>query len=283
MQQQQKQQIKEALQKYCDKFRSQNAAANSFTGISSATISQILNGNWEQIADEMWRKVAAAIKFNKSSWVIVKTSVFVKASAFMGDMKRNPDGIRPLIVNASLGKSIAIDAFTSEHPNSYYIRCHRHLGVKHLLRDMLKSMGKDSSGTSIEMLENLVNYLERESEPLFIIDEVDKLKDEVLEMYIDIENKLHKQCGIVFAATPYLKKRIEMGVARGKRGFAELYSRMKKNFWNLTPTAAEFKKDVAAICKANGVDSEAAIIEFTNKCDNDFRVLSDLINAYKNQ
>jgi len=283
MQQQQKQQIQQALQQYCDKYRSQNAAANSLTNVSSATISQILNNNWDLIADDMWRKVAAGIKFNKSNWTIVETSVYIKAFGYIGDSKRNPDGIRAIIAKASMGKSIAIDAFTSTNENAYYIRCHRSLGVKHLLRDMLKAMGKESSGTAIEMMESLVNYLERDNQPLFIIDEVDKLKDEVLEMFIDIENKLHKQCGLVFTATPYLKKRIEAGVAKGKRGFAELYSRMKKYFWDLTPSQTEFKKDVATICKANGVTSEATIIDFTNKSDFDFRVLTDLINAYKNQ
>lgn len=283
MQQQQKQQIQQALLQYCEKYRSQNAAANSLTGVSSATISQILNNNWDLIADDMWRKIAAGIKFNKSNWTIVETSVYIKAFGYIGDSKRNPDGVRAIIAKASMGKSIAIDAFTAANENAYYIRCHRSLGVKHLLRDMLKAMGKESSGTTIEMLESLVNYLERDNQPLFIIDEVDKLKDEVLEMFIDIENKLHKQCGLVFTSTPYLKKRIEAGVAKGKRGFSELYSRMKKYFWDLTPSQNEFKKDVAAICKANGVTSEATITDFTNKSDFDFRVLTDLINAYKNQ
>ncbi|MCX6210087.1 MAG: ATP-binding protein [Bacteroidetes bacterium] len=275
--------IQTALKKYCDKKGSQNAAAHSLSGVSSATITQILNNNWELISPEMWQKVAAGIKFNVTNWVIVTTSVFIKSNAYMGDAKRNPDGIRAIVINASMGKSVALESFVNNNPNSYYIRCHRHLGVKHLLREMLKNMGKDSSGTAIEMLDNLVSYLERENQPLFIIDEVDKLKDEVLEMFIDIENKLHNRCGFVFFSTPYLKKRIELGVARNKRGFAELYSRMKKNFWDLNPSKKEFIRDAKDICQANGVDNEDTIIELTNKCDNDFRVLRDLIVAQKNK
>jgi hypothetical protein len=100
-------------------------------------------------------------------------------------------------------------------------------------------------------------------------------------MFVDLENKLHGKCGLVFIATPYLRKRIETGVSRNKRGFAELYSRMKKICWDLTPAKPEFKKDVTIICKANGISNDQVITEMFNKCEYDLRVLTDLINAYK--
>ena len=81
----------------------------------------------------------------------------------------------------------------------------------------------------------------------------------------------------------HLRKKITHGVDRNKRGFAELYSRMKKRFFEITPTKIELKKDVELICKANGITNADAIIAHTNNCDNDFRVLKDLINADKNQ
>lgn len=214
-------------------------------------------------------------------WNVASTSVYNKLVAYFGDAQRHPKGIHALVLNASMGKSITVRSFTEQNSSAYYICCHRHMPIRILLRAMLKSMGKDSSGTIAEMLDNLVRYLEKDNDPLFIIDEVDKLKDEVLEMFVDLENKLHGKCGLVFLATPYLKKRIEMGVNRNKRGFAELYSRMKKIFWDLTPGKQEFKKDVTLICKANGVSSEQVISEMLNKCEYDLRVLTDLITAYK--
>ena len=214
-------------------------------------------------------------------WAIAHTSVYNKLTAYFGDAQRYPKGIHALVINASMGKSITVKEFAEQNPSAYYICCHRHMPIRILLRDMLKSMGKDSSGTIAEMLDNLVRYLEKDNDPLFIIDEVDKLKDEVLEMFVDLENKLHGKCGLVFIATPYLKKRIETGVSRNKRGFAELYSRMKKIFWDLTPAKPEFKKDVTLICKANGISNEQVITEMHNKCEYDLRVLTDLITAYK--
>jgi DNA transposition AAA+ family ATPase len=216
-----------------------------------------------------------------NSWSLAHTSVYNKLIAYLADAKRHPRGIHALIINASMGKSITVKAFAEQNPSVYYVCCHRHMPIRILLRDMLKHMGKDSSGTIAEMLDNLVYHLEKDTNPLFIIDEVDKLKDEVLEMFVDLENKLHGKCGLVFIATPYLRKRIETGVNRNKRGFAELYSRMKKIFWDLTPAKQEFKKDVTLICKANGINNEQAITEMYNKCDHDLRVLTDLIIAYK--
>lgn len=283
MQQQQKQQIKEALNTYCEKIGSQNAAAHTLKGVSSATISQILNDNWDLIKDDMWRSIAAQIKCGGTNWIIAATSVYQKLSINFGDAQRNPQGILALIVDSSLGKSIAVDAYCNNNQSCYYIRCNRLLSVRLLLRNMLKALGKDSSGTTAEMLDNLTSYLLRDNAPLFIIDEVDKLKDEVLEMFIDFENNLHKKCGFVFLSTPYLKKRIDASVARNKRGFTELYSRLHKIFWDLTPNKKEFKNDCKLICEANGVTDVDTIIEFTNKCDNDFRVLTELIIAYKSK
>jgi DNA transposition AAA+ family ATPase len=276
-----KKQITDHLGAYVKRYDSQNAAANSLTGISSATISQILNGNTSQVSEAMWRKIAKQTGYTLNPWIVANTSVYNKLSAYFGDAQRNPKGIHAIVINAGMGKSVAVKSYTALNPSAYYICCHRHMPIRILLRDMLKSMGKDSSGTIAEMLDNLVSYLERDNDPLFIIDEVDKLRDEVLEMFVDLENKLHGKCGLVFIATPYLKKRIEAGVNRNKRGFTELYSRMKRICWEFTPSRGEFRKDVALICKANGVNDEQAITEMHNKCENDLRVLTDLINSFK--
>lgn len=50
-----KQQIAARLKEYCDKMGSQNKAARSLNGTSTATVSKMLSGDWETISDEMWR------------------------------------------------------------------------------------------------------------------------------------------------------------------------------------------------------------------------------------
>lgn len=65
MTQQEKQQITDSVQQYVDKYGSQNKAVQSLTGISAATLSQLLKGKWDNISDEMWRNVGAQVGLEK--------------------------------------------------------------------------------------------------------------------------------------------------------------------------------------------------------------------------
>ena len=56
---QEKQQIAQALNDFCNRKGNQNKAANALKGVSSATITQVLKGNWDSIADKMWRLIKA--------------------------------------------------------------------------------------------------------------------------------------------------------------------------------------------------------------------------------
>ena len=84
-----KEQIKLKLAEYCARFESQNKAANSMKGVSSATISQVLNNNWDLISDEMWRKIAAQIGFSSNDWQVVETRDFRLLTALLTDAQLN--------------------------------------------------------------------------------------------------------------------------------------------------------------------------------------------------
>ena len=47
------------------KYGSQNKAAQSLVGISAATVSQLLKGNWDNVSDEMWKNVASQIGYKQ--------------------------------------------------------------------------------------------------------------------------------------------------------------------------------------------------------------------------
>ena len=47
-----KQAIAEKLQAYVESKESQNKAAKTLKGVSPATVSQVLNGNWELISED---------------------------------------------------------------------------------------------------------------------------------------------------------------------------------------------------------------------------------------
>ena len=53
-----KEQIAVRLKTYVAKYASQNKAVASMKGTSAGTVSNILNGKWENISEDMWRKVS---------------------------------------------------------------------------------------------------------------------------------------------------------------------------------------------------------------------------------
>ena len=65
-----KQVIAKKLASYCEMKGSQNKAAATLEGVSSATISQILNGNWELISDEMGRSISVQIGCTSTGVVV---------------------------------------------------------------------------------------------------------------------------------------------------------------------------------------------------------------------
>ena len=53
--------ISESLRAYVAKYPSQTKAAGSLKGVSVGTVSNILNGRYENISDEMFRNVASQV------------------------------------------------------------------------------------------------------------------------------------------------------------------------------------------------------------------------------
>ena len=101
-----------------------------------------------------------------------------------------------------------------------------------------------------------------------VLDEADKLSDQVLYFFISLYNQLEGQCGLVLCATNFLEKRITRGVRFNRRGYQEIYSRIGRKFVKLQVVNDE---DIAAVCRANGVTSAADIGTIIKDSDNDLR------------
>ena len=107
-----KQNITLALRDYCGRHDSQNRAARSLTNVSAATLSQMLNGKWELITDEMWRNVAAQIGYREEKWEAVETTGYRRLMFLLGDIK--PPSIAALTCSAATSTGTA----SCSSPNS---------------------------------------------------------------------------------------------------------------------------------------------------------------------
>lgn len=275
-----KEEIVAQLRSYVERKGSQKKAANSLDGVSSATINKMLNGtDWESISEEMWRSVAQQTRTKSEGWQLADTSVHRELSMLLS--RAQEDALVAGVVGAAgSGKTETCREYADEHRNVYHITCGEHWNRRTFVSKVLKSMGANVAGYTInDMMEEVVDALSRADNPLLILDEADKLSDQVLYFFITLYNQLEGRCGIVLCGTQYLKARIIRGVRLGKKGFEEILSRLGRRFFELAEIGEE---DIALVCVANGIESDAKIRKITKESESDLRRVKRSVWAAKN-
>jgi len=269
----QKQKIVNELEKLVAKS-SQKKVANK-AGISNATISQMVNGKWELIADEMWRKVSVTLRI-EDSWNTAVTSNFKLITELVGASKQLHMSIG-ISYDAGHGKSHAYKAFERMNQNVIYVECKNYWSKKSYVKALLTACGMEVFGTTEEMIEAFIGHVMELEAPIIIIDQMDKLKDPQMDLFMDFYNDLYNHCGFVLSGVPALKKRVLKGVQRDKIGYCELWSRIGRKFIALDPTSFQ---DVQLICKANGVDDEDVIERAYAESQGDIRRVRRSVEQY---
>lgn len=270
-----KQAIAAALKEYCELKGSQNAAARSID-VSSATISQMLNGQWDLIRDEMWRGVASRIGFDRRNWNVVRTRGFRRMTEILTEAKER-SLVMAVTGEAGCGKSESIKVFAKGHRNVYHLVCSEYWNRKNFMMELLSQLSLSCGGSTVgEMMSDIIDNIKRREAPIIILDEADKLSDQVLYFFISLYNHLEDRCGIILCATSYLEKRISKGVRTNKKGYNEIYSRIGRKFVPIEQVNAD---DIEAVCRANGVESEAEIERIIDNCDYDLRRVRRLVHA----
>lgn len=266
--QEEKQMICTRLAEYCEMMGSQNKAANSLQGVSGATITQMLTENWELISEKMWRSVAAQIGVKYTKWNIVETRNYKALTSIFQDAQENAL-VLAVCGEAGTGKTLTGKAYSETHKNVYLLGCSEYWNRKIFLQELLRVMGKNPAGDTVgDMVLDVVNELKRKDSPLIILDEADKLSDQVLFFFITFYNKLEDYCGIVMMATDYLEKKIRRGLRLNKKGYKEIYSRIGRKF---IPMPGVSVTDIADVCRANGVQEQRMIDAVKTDCEGDLR------------
>ncbi|MGI6342005.1 MAG: AAA family ATPase [Bacteroidales bacterium] len=275
---QKKTEIAECLRNYTNRFGSQSKAANTLKGVSAATISQVLNNNWESISDEMWRNIAAQVGYDNTGWVIVETRDFRILTQLLDDAKLNSN-VFAVTGEAGTGKSLTLKEYARNNANAYFVQCAEYWNRKQFMLELLTAMGRDGGGMTVaDMMSEIVRYLKMQNKPVLMLDEADKLKDQVLYFFITLYNQLEGQCGIVLCSTDFLAKRVLRGLKLNKKGYKEIYSRIARRFIELKgPNAA----DIAAIATENGITDRKLIKEIYEDSSNDLRRVRRKIYAIK--
>ena len=276
MKKKQKEQIKKALEAYVARFDAQGQASRTLKGVSSATISQMLNYHWESISPEMWRNVAAQIGYEETPWNGVQTRDFKLLTALLKDAQKHSD-VFAVIGKAGTGKTYCLKQYAMEHRRAYLLCCNEYWNRKYFLTELLRTVGSNpGSLTMADMAAEAVRHLKVQERPILILDEADKLKDVVLYFFITIYNQLEGRCAIIMCATDYLKKRLEFGLKRDKKGYPEIWSRIGGKPFQLDGLSLS---DVIQVCTVNGVEDKNLIKEIYTDSNGDLRRVKRKVDA----
>lgn len=271
-----KEQITKDLRNYVDNVAggSANKAKQMLRNVSGAYISHVLNKNWKPLSDDAWRNIQNQVTPRKG-WTIVGTRGYEFLNKAYADARLNAQTLGIIGATGS-GKTAA--AINQSEGNVFVIKSNEYFTPRTFLEEILSLMGKNGYGQSLaQMMNTIIDTLLKMDHPLIVIDEADKLNDKVLYFFISLYNALEDKCGLIIQATEFLRKRIEDGVLKGKKGYPEIKSRIGGVFLTVPkPTI----KDVSAICMANGLYNEDTITSIYNTADGDIRAVKIKVHAY---
>lgn len=270
IQETQKKKIRERAALYVQRYPSQNMAANSLKGISAATLSNIINGKWDKISDEMWLRLDSQL-VSHEGWQIFSTAAYRDMTLFLGDAQLE-SSVMWVTAPAGTGKSTAAASYAATHRNVYRLVCASDMTRTDFVHELASMVGVRTDGMSVrEAFSEILRHLVTLDRPLLIFDEADKLADSVMYYFINIYNALEDRCGIIFLSTDAIKKRFRSGVEHARKGYDEMESRIGRRFVDLSLVKSS---EVEQICWANGLQDPKAVAVVKNdaaKYGNDLR------------
>lgn len=276
-----KEQVRSALIAYRSNYPTLNRAAESLQGVSSATVSQLCNGKYELISDEMFVRIATQIGFAFDSWTLHEGKTFKEITFTLSDAQAYKN-VTWIVGDAGCGKTTAAIEYRRTHRNVFYILCSEDMRRSDFVREIAKQVGAPTDTTNLrDMLENAISMISFLGNPLLVFDEGDKLTDSVFNYFISIYNRLEGHSGIVFLSTDYIKRRMDAGLRYNKKGYKEINSRIGRRFFDVSPTE---ENDIYAICQANNLTDRADIEEVlkdAKRSDNDLRRVKRCIHRQK--
>lgn len=276
-----KEQVRSALIAYRSNYPTLNRAAESLQGVSSATVSQLCNGKYELISDEMFVRIATQIGFAFDSWNLHEGKTFKEITFTLSDAQAYKN-VTWIVGDAGCGKTTAAIEYRRTHRNVFYILCSEDMRRSDFVREIAKQVGAPTDTTNLrDMLENAISMISFLGNPLLVFDEGDKLTDSVFNYFISIYNRLEGHSGIVFLSTDYIKRRMDAGLRYNKKGYKEINSRIGRRFFDVSPTE---ENDIYAICQANNLTDRADIeevIKDAKRSDNDLRRVKRCIHRQK--
>ena len=262
----QKQELVAAINREISRLGSGNKFANK-CGVSSATISQMRNNEWDLISDNMWLKVANKSDHTFSTWQIAETTNYRIMQKVLNEAKQECLFV-PISYLAGSGKTEGLQGWIKVTEGfNYMLKC-REWAKREFIENLITELGMEvpKGYTSIDKLGQIVInfFIERRNfKPALLLDQANSLKPSALKFLIHLYNELEDEMSVIIVGTENLEKEIKRGVQYNKHGYDEIDSRFGRNYIHLVGAR---KNDIALVCEANGISDPKTHTDIFNEC-----------------
>ena len=213
-------------------------------------MSQMLNGKWQKISDDYWRKVASALNMS-TEWQLFGSVSLTTIQNLCKDAQNNHRFLAGYGATGS-GKTTALRTYSNQNANVGYVLCDVLMNQNQFLSEILQSFGLSTEGTKISKIQKIANHLNKVENPLLILDDFGKVSDSIYQLLQLIYDRTEGSAGIVIFGVEYLKDYLDKMRQKNKLGFRELYRRIA--YWQLINTISD--KEIKFIASQYGIDGK---------------------------
>lgn len=246
---------------------SQEKAAKSLKGVSSASISLILSGRGGEVRERMWQNIATQLEVS-NEWQKADTVQYKQLSRLLSDAQED-HLVMSVVAPAGTGKTFTSKSYEEDKREVYRLACSEFWSKNDFIDELLRSLGENGLGYSKkERINKAIEAIRRKQQPLLVFDEFDKLNDNVWFFFITLYNELEGKCGMVLLSTDSIEVRIKRGLRLNKRGYNEFWSRLGRRCVKLSAVDYE---DIKAVCEANGEVRANVIEDIARDSEGDLR------------
>jgi hypothetical protein len=226
----QKAQIAQALQRYCSRYESIAHAAGTLKGIGTASITRILNNEWNQTGPRKWQELAKQVGFYTPQQETSSADKHTLLRLLFGDARRN--ALTYIITPADITDYTA----TTTSPDNDFIHtihCNETDDAKALLAQIAGSLQLPAAGSIQQKMQDINYALLQEEEPMLILYHTECMSTTALHVWVALYALIAKHCGIVMMTDETWLQRIAQGVQEQKKGFATLHTGIDNRCYNL--------------------------------------------------
>ena len=227
-------------------------------GVSGGTVSNIINGKWDNISEKLWSQIISNCGISFNGWQIAETTNYRR----LRDAINHARAMRWMIGvshKAGSGKTATIRSYAeADTTGSVFVVEAKEWARREFLLNLCKNLGINPGHGYVTMHhlgEKVIRFFDQRqgSAPVLIIDEADKLKPSALRFLIPFYNELEDKCALVICGTDNLEKEIKRGVNYNRKGYDEIDSRLGRQFIHLIGATIQ---DVKSVCVANGLTDD---------------------------